>query len=199
MSRSRSALVVPAWMLGAIVGAAGLAAGLGAGTDAAERWQLAARYTARLAFPGFLAAFVAGPWQRLRPGPLPRTLVRHRRAIGVGFAAVFAAHLLALVLFHVERGVMPGAATLVVGGGALVATALLAATSNDAAVRLLGPARWRRLHAVGSWWIWLVFAITYGGRMASSPGPTAVFGIACLGAFALRVGAWRRVAGAATA
>ena len=187
MSGARSRGVGPACAVAAVASLAAVAGGLAAGADAAEGWQLAARYTARLAFPIFLAAFVASPWHRLRPGPASRWLLRHRRAVGLAFATVFAAHLVSLVTFNVLEGTVPDAPTLEVGGGALLATALMAATSNDAAVRALGATRWRRLHTVGVWWLWLVFTITYGGRVARSPDFFALFALACVAALALRI------------
>ena len=125
MSGARSRGVGPACAVAAVASLAAVAGGLAAGADAAEGWQLAARYTARLAFPIFLAAFVASPWHRLRPGPASRWLLRHRRAVGLAFATVFAAHLVSLVTFNVLEGTVPDAPTLVVGGGALLAIAAL--------------------------------------------------------------------------
>jgi sulfoxide reductase heme-binding subunit YedZ len=63
--------------------------------------------------------------------------------------------------------------------------ALLAATSNDAAVRALGPRRWSALHAVGIHYLWLVFAVTYAGTAAHSAFH-AVVTAALLAALALR-------------
>lgn len=192
MSSATSRGVGPACAIAAVVGIAAVAIGHALGEDTAGGWQLAARYTARLAFPLFLAAFVAGPWQRLRPGRVPRWLLRHRRAIGLAFATVFLAHTVSLVSFNVVKGTMPPPTVLVVGGGALVATAVMAATSNDAAVRALGGARWRRLHGFGMWWLWLVFTFTYGGRLGREPDFFAVFALACLGALVLRIAGRRR-------
>ncbi|MBM4242659.1 MAG: hypothetical protein FJ148_02440 [Deltaproteobacteria bacterium] len=192
MSGARSRGVGLACAVAAVAAAAAVAGGLAAGDDAAEGWQLAARYTARLAFPIFLAAFVAGPWHRLRPGAASRWLLRHRRAVGLAFATVFAAHLVSLVTFNVLERTLPVPPTLVVGGGALVVAALMAATSNDAAVRRLGAKRWGRLHTVGMWWLWLVFTITYGGRLAGSPDFFALFALACVAAVVLRVAGRRR-------
>lgn len=192
MSSATSRGVGPACAIAAAVGIAAVATGHALGEDTAGGWQLAARYTARLAFPVFLAAFVAGPWQRLRPGPVPRWLLRHRRAIGLAFATIFLAHTVSLVAFNVVKGTLPPPAVLVVGGGALLATAVMAATSNDAAVRALGATRWRRLHAFGMWWLWFVFTFTYGGRLGREPDFFAVFALACVAALAVRIAGRRR-------
>ncbi len=61
------------------------------------------------------------------------------------------------------------ATTLVGGGLAYLFTAAMAFTSNDASVRALGRKGWRRLHLVGSWYIWIVFAQSYLPRAARDP------------------------------
>lgn len=194
MGGARSRGVGIACATAAVLALGAVAIGHARGEDLAGGWQLAARYTARLAFPVFLAAFVARPWQRLRTGPVPRWLVRHRRAIGLAFATIFAAHAVSLVTFNVVKGTVPSPATLLVGGGALVATALMAATSNDASVRRLGAARWRRLHRFGMWWLWFVFTFTYAGRLGRAPDVFAIFALACVAALVLRIAGRRRSA-----
>ena len=37
----------------------------------------------------------------------------------------------------------------------------MAATSSDAAVRMLGTRRWRNLHRFGLYYLWIVFTVTY--------------------------------------
>lgn len=194
MSTARSRGVGAACALAAVVALVAVVVGLGRGEDAAGGWQLAARYTARLAFPVFLAAFVASPWHRLRPGPASRWLLRHRRAVGLAFATIFAAHTVSLVTFNVLKGTVPPPTVLVVGGGALVAVALMAATSNDAAVRRLGASNWGRLHRFAMWWLWFVFTFTYAGRLGREPGVFVLFALACVAALGLRVAGRRRPA-----
>lgn len=177
-----------------------VAAGLTAGSDPTEGWRLAARWTARLAFLVFVPVYVASAWQRLAPGPTPAFLLRNRRALGLGFASAHFTHLAALTLFFVVSGERPEPVVLAVGGGTFVALALLTATSNDAAVRRLGFARWKRLHRVGVHALWFVFAFTYFGRLGRDPLFFApLFGLA-MGALGLRLAAWwqlrRRRAGA---
>ena len=70
----------------------------------------------------------------------------------------------------------------------------MAATSTDAAVRWLGP-RWRALHRLGQWWIFVIFAFSYGGRVAEDldywPGATLL--VLALG---LRIAVYQRARGA---
>jgi len=163
------------------------ATGLGWGEDRANAWQLAARYTARVAFPPFLALFVASAWQRLAPGPVPRWLVRHRRALGLAFATMFTVHLVCLTGFSLANGTVPEPSTLIVGGGAFVALYALALTSTDGAVRRLGAQRWRRLHTFGVYYLWFIFTFSYVGRVVRAPDFFAVFALACVAALAVRL------------
>jgi sulfoxide reductase heme-binding subunit YedZ len=172
--------------------AALLAAGIGLslGATPEERWLLAARFTARVSFPIFLLAFTASSWARLAPGAPTRALLRGRRGIGLGFAAAHTVHLGALATYSFVAARPPSAVTLLAGGGAYLAMFAMAATSNDAAVRRLGGA-WRTLHTVGVYWLWFVFAFSYGSRVASGR-PFFLPQVAlAFGALALRIAARR--------
>lgn len=162
------------------------------GTDSANGWQLAARYTARAAFPPFLAIFVASAWQRLAPGPVPRWLVRHRRALGLTFATMFTVHLICLTGFSLANGTVPEASTLIVGGGAFVAMYALVLTSTDGSVRRLGAQRWRRLHTFGVYYLWFIFAFSYVGRVASGQMFFVPFVLACFLGLLVRIVGRRR-------
>lgn len=188
--RAREILVFCAVGLAVALGAA--ATGLAWGEDAPGGWQLAARYTARVAFPPFLALFVASSWQRLSSGSVPRWLVRHRRALGLAFATMFTVHLVCLTAFSLASGTVPEPTTLVVGGGAFVALYALVLTSTDGAVRRLGVSRWRRLHTFGVYYLWFIYTFTYAGRLASAPGFFAPFALACVLGLAVRLVGRRR-------
>jgi sulfoxide reductase heme-binding subunit YedZ len=161
---------------GTIVGLSALAAlavGLGGmalqGGWTAEGAGAATRLTARWAFPWFIAAFAASSLATVWPGGWRTTLLRRRRAVGLAFAANHGVHL-AFILLGVlvfEQTAKP--VTVVGGGAAYVLIALMAATSSDAAVRWLGRARWKLLHAVGGWVVLLIFTNSYIGRLAEKP------------------------------
>ncbi len=90
---------------------------------------------------------------------------------------------------------MPGTATIVLGGLAFLLIALMALTSNDQSVRLLGPRAWRALHLVGAYYVWLVFMNSYLGRALGDapPEPRVIFVITValgLAAVVLRSAAW---------
>ncbi len=167
------AFEVPTWRIAA-AGALGatLAAALGYGLFGG--WTLdgalaAARFTARFAFLWFILAWSAGALARLFPGGWRAVLRRRRRAIGLGFAAAHGVHLGALLIATLTFGDPTALATILGGGIVYVFVALMALTSNDAAVRILGPRRWSLLHATGGYMIALVFAYSYFGRLETKP------------------------------
>jgi sulfoxide reductase heme-binding subunit YedZ len=194
MAERRVREIVTFCALGGAVAVVTAATGFAQGTDLATSFQVAARYTARVAFPVFLAVFVASPWQRLAPGPAPRWLVRHRRALGLTFATMFTVHLIALTGNVLVREQPRDPVELAIGGGAFVALYALALTSNDGAVRRLGAQRWRRLHAFGIYYLWFIFTFSYVGRAVKAPVPFAAFALACALALVLRIVGRRRAA-----
>jgi DMSO/TMAO reductase YedYZ heme-binding membrane subunit len=99
-------------------------------------------------------------------------------------------HLAALVTYNVVAGKRPDVVTLVAGGGAYLVMFAMVATSNDASVRRLGR-NWLRLHALGVYWLWFVFAFSYAGRtFGGNPGFAPLFA-AAVAALALRIAAAR--------
>jgi hypothetical protein len=132
-----------------------------------ESLRRAIRWTARTSLVLFLAAFLASALRHRRPGACTRWLVQNRRYVGLSFAWSHLLHLLAIVALArwapQAFADVPGV-TLVFGGGGFVVVALLAATSNDAAVAWLGQARWSRLHRAGLYYLWFIFAFTYLGQ-----------------------------------
>jgi len=124
------------------------------------------RATARSSLALFLAAFLASTLARRWPGTLSRWLLVNRRGVGLSFAVSHLFHGLALVALAVWYPVFSGQigmSTRIVGGLGFAVVAVLAATSNDWAVRTLGGRRWARLHGVGVHYLWAVFFLTYVG------------------------------------
>ncbi len=150
--------------------------------------------TADMAFVLFFFAFTASSLARLAPGPGPKFLMRNRRYIGLSFALVHGVHgvlvLSNLALTPASRGIPE----LMVGGLAYLFLSLMALTSNNASVRKLGAKRWKRLHKVGSYYIWLIFLATSLGRLVKDgPEPARLWiPILCLIALSLRIIAHRR-------
>ena len=55
--------------------------------------------------------------------------------------------------------------TIVLAGTAYVFIAAMTATSFDRTAAWLGPRRWRLLHLIGGWYIWISFAVAVGKRV----------------------------------
>ena len=189
----------PYWLFLATLAGAALIAGLsfgiwGAGSDGLQHFT---RYTARLAFLIFIVAFAAGALAQLFPSEGTRWLRRTRRYIGLSFALAHFIHLGALTGFFISIGETPDTVTIIGGGLAYVFVSLMALTSNDWSVRKFGPVVWRRLHLIGSYYIWLIFMNSYLGRVFREAPPepriifiaTAALGFAALG---LRIAAWAK-------
>jgi len=151
------------------------------------------RFTARTSLLLFLGAFTASALARLRPGAATSWLLRHRRYVGVSFAASHTIHLAAIIaMARIAPDVFwrsTSTTTLVAGGIGYVLIAAMTATSFDRAVTWLGPRRWQRLHTAGLYYLWAIFLLTYGaaGKLATLPEV-----IALLTAMALRLTARRR-------
>jgi methionine sulfoxide reductase heme-binding subunit len=175
-------------LLGLIAGLGAIAAAFVAGGSSADVALHAARWTARTALPLFLVAYLASSLVRLWPGEISRALVRRRRQWGLGFALAHTIHLGALGVNVLVFGPSREPETLVGGGLAYALIFLMALTSNDASMKLLGR-NWKRLHVFGIHYIWLIFTISYAGRLAD-PGmflTGAVFTPIMLGALGLRL------------
>jgi DMSO/TMAO reductase YedYZ heme-binding membrane subunit len=149
---------------------AAMALGLVAGHGwSVEGTRLAIRATARTSLVLFALAFTAGPLLQLAPGEATRWLRRNRRYLGLSFAVSHFIHLGALVaLAIVDRSLfwsLTNLNTVVLAGAAYLFIAAMAATSFERPAAWLGPRRWRLLHLVGGWYVWLSFAIAVGKRV----------------------------------
>ena len=153
------------------------------------------RVTARSSFVLFLLAFTASAAARRWPGSATRWQLANRRQIGLGFAVSHAIHAAAIAGFAwsdpsgFQAANSPG--NFVSGGLAYGFIVLMAATSFDGAVRWLGARRWRLLHLMGLYFLWISFLITFAKRIPMSSGyvlPVMVL----LSALALRLWPQRR-------
>ena len=119
------------------------------------------RFTAHCSAVLFATAFSASAIRSRLPGPLTAALIVNRRAVGLAFATSHVIHAIAIAMLTADTGLVPETTTLAVGGIGYLFIAAMAATSSDRAVRALGPAKWRKLHLAGSWYLWFVFMATY--------------------------------------
>jgi sulfoxide reductase heme-binding subunit YedZ len=167
--------------------------GINWGSNPQDQAQLAARYTARVAFPLFLLTYLASALATWWPRAQTHALVRTRRQWGLSFALAHFIHLGALITFYRISGWEVSGQTLAGGGLAYVMLILMAATSNNWSVCALGR-WWKRLHSFGIHWLWFIFTFTYFGRLLDPT--TFERGIVqftlCLAALGVRLVAWRK-------
>lgn len=180
-------------LLGLIAGLGTIMLGLWTGSDLADHWSRAARWTARIGLPIFLLTYAASSLGRLWPNTATRSLWQNRRWWGLGFAACHTAHLFALVRFLQISGEDRPLPALAAGGLAYALMFAMAATSNDAAMRALGR-NWKCLHTLGMNSLWLIFTLSYSLRLLDpDTRPEAIYGVTlCLAALAMRIAARRR-------
>jgi len=168
------------------------AAVLSAPAPGDEELRAVVRLTALTSTACFCAAFTASACARLWPSPTTRWLLANRRYLGLSFAVSHLAHGLAIGALQRRTDFLAGydLTTLIGGGFGFVVIAILAATSNEAAVRWLGAAAWKRLHTIGVYYLWAIFVFTYIGPAAESPYHAAMTLLLVL-ALALRFAARR--------
>lgn len=153
------------------------------------------RFTAQSSLMLFSTAFVASSLAWLAPSPATRFLRRHRRQFGLAFAVSHGFHAAALVtLARLAPTVFASLTDLpmyVFGGLAYLFIIAMAATSFDRSAAWLGPRRWRLLHLVGGWDLWLTFLVSEGKRAVHDAGYLPYLAV-ILAVLALRLMARRR-------
>ena len=152
------------------------------------------RNSARSSVMLFLLAFSASSLQRLLGQRWSEWLLRNRRYIGVSFAVSHFYHLLGLIslalwfpqyLFNEIGWPFLAAGSL---GYAFIAA--MTATSFDKTRAWLGERPWRRLHTLGAYYLWLIFAVSYFMRAFEDRFYIPFAGLVAL-AMLLRISAWR--------
>jgi DMSO/TMAO reductase YedYZ heme-binding membrane subunit len=134
-----------------------------------ESVRLVIRATARTSLVLFVLAFTASALVDLVPSEATRWQRRNRRYLGVSFAVSHFIHLAAiLALASIDKALfwtLTNINTIVLAGAAYLFIAAMTATSFDRSAAWLGPRRWRLLHLVGGWYIWISFAVAIGKRV----------------------------------
>ena len=149
-----------------------------AGIDATGRSSLAL----------FSIAFVASSVNRLWPSSLSQWMLQNRRWIGLSFASSHAIHLVLIIAmsFDFPDPFLSGqpAGKWLLGGIGYLFVALMAMTSSNAAQRWMGMKHWKRLHLIGSYWLWAQFFLTYVSHIKKGPAdfyaPFLIFTMALL-------------------
>lgn len=153
------------------------------------------RLSAQTSVVLFCAAFGASSLRVVFRSPLATWLVRERRYLGLSFAYSHLCHLLALIaLGQVSQAFVDSLNAVTLGGGGLayVFLTLMAATSNDWAVKTLGKHNWRRLHTIGAYYIWIIFFQSYAPRALNVSPAYALPTLLLLATMGLRFTAWRQ-------
>ena len=144
-----------------------------AGRADVEDLRLMIRATARTSLILFALAFAAGALVELAPNNFTRWQRRNRRYLGVSFAVSHAIHLVALIaLARIDADLfwaLTNPANVVLAGAAYVLLAAMTATSFDRTAAWVGARKWRLLHLVGGWYIWISFAVAVGKRLPQGP------------------------------
>jgi hypothetical protein len=138
-----------------------------------EGLRLVIRATARTSLGLFALAFSAAALADLAPSDVTRWQRRNRRYLGVSFAVSHALHLAALIaLARLDVALfwaLTNPMTIVLAGTGYLFIAAMTATSFDRTAAWLGNRKWRLLHLVGGWYIWLSFATAVGKRLMQGP------------------------------
>ena len=152
-------------LIGLVLSVAAVGAGFAAGANHLEGALLVARWTSRVGVPVFLTAYLASTLLRLSKNSLTSALVQRRRQWGLAFAWTHSVHLVALTYFLNIAGTPPDLIAILGGGLAYVMIYVMALTSNNWSVRILGK-RWKHIHRFGIHYIWFIYLFTYAGRLA---------------------------------
>ena len=189
MSIRSSVIPVTVWVL--LLSAGVVVVSLGPSEEAARQLIRLSATTSLLLFAlawsaSSLAVLLGGRW---------RPVLRARRRIGIAFALSHTLHL-AAIAWLVELAYDGDWWQVDPVGGAVIYTFiyLMALTSNDASVRLLGPRLWQRLHKVGGYAIWIAFTQSYVANALQRDGlHYPLFAVLCLALLLLRATAfWNR-------
>jgi sulfoxide reductase heme-binding subunit YedZ len=149
-----------------------------------ESFNFVLRWGARVALLIYLAVFIARPLRQLSNHPLGRSLVKNRRFLGIGFAAVMTVHLVFLLWHNGPTINLPGFITYAM-------IYLMLVTSFDRPTAWLGPKRWRLLHKAGIYWLAIPFSVSmFGGLLETGGAVYAVLAALIVLALALRVAAF---------
>ena len=121
----------------------------------------------------FAIAFTASSLESLWASSITRWSLRNRRWIGLSFAASHFIHLGLIIsmslLFPDPFLAEQSLGQWLFGGLAYMFVLLMALTSTNQAQHWMGMKNWKRLHYVGSHWIWTVFLFTYLKHVKEGP------------------------------
>jgi len=162
----------------------------------AEGIRLVIRATARTSLVLFVLAFTAGAMVELLPSEATRWQRSNRRYLGVSFAASHLIHLIAILsLASIDQALfwkLTNINTIVLAGTAYLFIAAMAATSFDRTAAWLSARKWRLLHLLGGWYIWISFAVAVGKRVPLERFYWPMAGLVLAAGIVRLVAMWRR-------
>ncbi len=133
-----------------------------------ESYLFMTRYTARVSLVLFICAFIASSLYRLWPNGLTRAWLKLRRTFGLCFFLNHLVHAVCFGLVFWEAQTWPDSIIVILGTVEYSVLVLMALTSNDSAVKWLGPKVWGSLHKMGVYLLWVFFFYTYWSKQAAS-------------------------------
>ncbi len=157
-----------------------------------ETIRLWIRVTAWMSATLFLLAFSARPLRQFWRVDATKRLLKNRRYVGVSGAFAHLIHGIAiawLLTGYPETSDPVDLVTAIFGGLGFAFYFAMALTSSDAAVARLGLANWKRLHSVGGYYVWFIFAFTFLGTATEGSLLSGLFVLDCLAVLGLRIAA----------
>lgn len=144
----------------------GLIYGWGGFTE--ESTRLCIRWSARISVTMFCLAFGASAIHHFTKNSFSFWLLMNRKYWGISFALIHLIHLFFLgILQFAFHPVFTLAATtsLTAGGIAYLFLTLMLFTSFDFFAKKISRKNWKRLHTVGGYWIWGLYANSNWGNV----------------------------------
>ncbi len=129
------------------------------------------RSSAKFSFILFMSAFTASSLHHYVKSRFTKWLLVNRRYIGVSFAISHYIHLFMLILMtmHINFNVFEdrGLFRTAVGATAYAFITLMTLTSFDKTRDLFGSSNWKRIHTIGGYLLWVIFAKSYVFEMTN--------------------------------
>ncbi len=123
------------------------------------------RSTSKLSFVLFMFAFAASSLHYYSKNTFTNWLIANRRYVGVAFAISHYIHLGMLILMtvHINFNVFEdrGLFKTAFGATAYAFITLMTITSFDQTRILFGASNWKRIHIIGGYFLWVIFAKSY--------------------------------------
>jgi sulfoxide reductase heme-binding subunit YedZ len=137
-----------------------------------EAVRVLIRATARTSLALFTLTFVTSSLHQIWRSSTTRFLRKNRRYVGLAFTSSHVIHLaaiLSLARWFPQPFVSDvPSSTVIFGSLGYVVLAVMTLTSTNQAQKALGK-RWQQLHRWGSYYLWIVFAVSYWPRAFADP------------------------------